>query len=122
MAKDKVIETFWDMKYIKIDTDQIKDWSSFHNIFKETFGFPDFYGGNMDAWIDCMTDLDAPDHKMIKIHVNKEEVLVIELLHTESFKNRCPEIYNTLLECIAFVNYRRIESGSDAVLTMSFSG
>lgn len=108
------------MKNIKIDTTKIINWDSFHETFKEVFGFPDFYGGNMDAWIDCMTDLDEPNHKMTKVHVNKGEVLVIELLNVESFKKRTPDIYNKLIECLAFVNYRRIESGRNAVLTMSF--
>ncbi|MDZ4753789.1 MAG: barstar family protein [Phycisphaerae bacterium] len=29
--------------------------------FAETFGFPGFYGRNMNAWNDCMTFLDGPD-------------------------------------------------------------
>src|SRR5688572_7987636 len=40
---------------IKIDTQRITDWKSFHNLFAEVFGFPGFYGRNMDAWIDCMS-------------------------------------------------------------------
>jgi len=35
--------------------DAITDWASFHDVFMHTLGFPDFYGRNMDAWIDCMT-------------------------------------------------------------------
>ena len=38
------------MKRIHIDTARIKDWDSFHNVFAEAFGFPGFYGRNMDAW------------------------------------------------------------------------
>jgi len=41
---------------ITIPADQIKDWDSFH--FQATVGFPDYYGRNMDAWIDCMTHID----------------------------------------------------------------
>ena len=40
---------------ITIPFDRITDWESFHHVFKQTLGFPGFYGRNMDAWIDCMT-------------------------------------------------------------------
>lgn len=44
---------------VDIPAHEITDWDSFHDVFKRVFGFPDFYGRNMDAWIDCMTDLDS---------------------------------------------------------------
>ena len=46
------------MKMVKIDCSLIKDWESFHQCFREGFGFPAFYGNNMNAWIDCMSSLD----------------------------------------------------------------
>jgi RNAse (barnase) inhibitor barstar len=39
------------MAFVKINTKQITDWASFHQVCKEAFGFPDFYGNNMNAWI-----------------------------------------------------------------------
>jgi RNAse (barnase) inhibitor barstar len=44
---------------IAILVDKIIDWTSFHDVFQHTLGFPDFYGRNMDAWIDCMTCVDT---------------------------------------------------------------
>ncbi|HZV35960.1 MAG TPA: barstar family protein [Verrucomicrobiae bacterium] len=41
-----------------IDTKRISDWNSFHSVFSEVMGSPNFYGRNMDAWIDCMTNFD----------------------------------------------------------------
>ena len=64
---------------IRIDTRLINDWSSFHHVFKQQFGFPEFYGSNMNAWIDCMSSLDDPEAGMSKVHVQKGGVLVIEL-------------------------------------------
>jgi RNAse (barnase) inhibitor barstar len=32
-----------------VPVDRIADWDSFHSVFKETLGFSDFYGRNMDA-------------------------------------------------------------------------
>lgn len=108
------------MKKIKINTDHICDWDSFHKEFKEALGFPDFYGNNMDAWIDCMTYLDDPDEGLSKINVHSGEILVLELNNVESFKQKCSEQYDSLISCIAFVNYRRIEQNREPILTFSF--
>ncbi|WP_206361205.1 barstar family protein, partial [Pseudomonas viridiflava] len=37
------------------DANLISDWQTFHNVFAEQFGFPVFYGRNMDAWVDCLS-------------------------------------------------------------------
>ncbi len=75
---------------------------------KEEFGFPDFYGMNMDAWIDCLTYLDEGDG-MCRFSLTKGEMLHIEVFDTEDFNFRLPEIFDALVECSAFVN-RRYES------------
>lgn len=105
---------------IKIDCSRISDWPSFHDEFSRVFGLPAFYGRNMDAWIDCMTSLDAPDDGLSSIHCAPETVLTVELDRVEEFKSRCPEQYSAILECSAFVNWRRIERGGHAVLALSF--
>lgn len=46
------------MKTIRIEGSKIKDWSSFFEEFDKAIGFPAFFDKNMDAWIDCMTNLD----------------------------------------------------------------
>ena len=59
-----------------IDTARINDWDSFHTIFAEAFGFPGFYGRNMDAWIDCLTSLDTPEDALSTICV-----VLIQIMH-----------------------------------------
>lgn len=109
------------MKIIDIDTTKIIDRQSFHAYFKDTFGFPDFYGNNMDAWIDCMTYLDEPNSGMTsKVFVEKNNAVVINLLNVADFIKRVPTLYNGLVECSAFVNYRRIEIGDNPVIFLSF--
>lgn len=104
---------------IRIDTNRIKDWNSFHNLFAEVFGFPDFYGRNMDAWIDCMSSLDVEDG-MTQVHVSPGNVVVLQLENADGFFTRCPDQYNALIECSAFVNHRRIEIGLEPVMALSF--
>jgi len=106
---------------VKIDTARILDWNSFHDIFAEELGFPEFYGRNMDAWIDCMTSLDAPQDGLSRVHAPESGVLVLHLEGMREFAGRCPEIARAIEECSAFVNSRRIEVGEPPVLVLSYS-
>ncbi len=108
------------MAVVKLDTCSIRDWESFHAAFAEAFGFPAFYGRNMNAWIDCMTSLDEPADGMTAVHAPPGGVVVLELLNVGDFARRCPEQYAAVVECAAFVNWRKIEVGERAVLALSF--
>lgn len=106
------------MTRVAINGDKIRDWDSFHSEFAYAFGFPAFYGRNLDAWIDCMTSLDAPEDEMSEVHCAKGSILAIELSNSRKFKLRCPEIYDALVKCSASVNRRRLEVGETAVLEL----
>lgn len=108
------------MHLITLDTGLITDWGTFHDVFAKTFGFPDFYGRSMDAWIDCMTCLDDPAAGMSNVHADPGCIVVLHLQGVDGFSCRCPEQYVALLECAAFVNWRRIERGEPAILALSF--
>jgi hypothetical protein len=108
------------MTLVKLDTAQIQDRHSFHDVFAETFGFPNGYGRNMDAWIECMTCLDDPESGMSSVHAPPGGTLVLQLEEVDSFAARCPELYAAVVECSALVNWRRIENGGNAVLALSF--
>jgi RNAse (barnase) inhibitor barstar len=109
------------MKTVIIQTKTIRDWASFHEVFAEAFGFPDFYGRNMDAWIDCMTSLDDPEAGMTSVHAAPNSVIVIQLEDVDEFATRCTELYDAVVEASAFVNWRRLERGDPAVLALSFN-
>jgi RNAse (barnase) inhibitor barstar len=108
------------MTLVKLDTRRITDWDSFHDVFAEALGFPGFYGRNMDAWIDCMTWLDDPSAEMTTVHALPGGVVVLQLEHVGDFARRCPEQYAAIIECSAFVNWRKLEIGEPAVLALSF--
>ena len=109
-----------DMTLVKLDTRGITDWASFHDVFAKAVGFPSFYGRNMDAWIDCMTWLDDQSAEMTKVHAPPGGVVVLEIQHVDDFASRCPEQFEAIIECAAFVNWRKIESGKRAVLALSY--
>ncbi len=95
-------------KIVKLDGRRIAE--SFHEYFAEQFGFPDFYGHNMDAWIDCITYLDEPTAGMsTKIFVQPGESIVFHIDYVKALKTSNREEYDELIEGVAFVNFRRIE-------------
>lgn len=89
--------------------------------FKRVFGFPDFYGRTMDGWIDCMSSLADPEDGMTNIHCEKGNLLTLELHEARDLKERCPEIFEAITECAAFVNWRLIEAGEQPVLALSYN-
>ena len=44
------------MKYI-LDGKKMTSKEETHAYLKETFGFPDYYGNNLDALYDCLTEM-----------------------------------------------------------------
>ena len=108
------------MATARLNTPAISDWRSFHQECRQVFGFPDFYGMNMNAWIDCLTYLDEGDG-MSRFHLAEGETLNIEVSDSGAFKSRLPEIYDALVECSSVVNDRRLEVGKRPVLLLVFS-
>lgn len=105
------------MPLVRLDGAQLHDWDSFHSVFAASFGFPDFYGRNMNAWIDCMTALDAPDHGMTSLHGSASNPVVLYLDNADDVPK---EIFDAMVECAAFVNWRRLEIGEPAILMLAF--
>jgi hypothetical protein len=91
-------------------------------VFKKALGFPDFYGRNLNAWIDCMTSLDAPDDLMTSVTVEKGGVVILRVDHRDDLQRRCPEQYEALLQCSAFVNHRRVATGETPVIALMLVG
>lgn len=104
---------------VTIDFSKIKDRDSFHALFQTSMGFPNFYGKNMDAWIDCMSYIDEPRAGMSKVTVLPGESLEIVLVGTEAAIKNCPEVFLSFLECTAFVNQRFIKSESGTRLKLT---
>jgi RNAse (barnase) inhibitor barstar len=107
------------MAVVRLNTEQITDWASFHQVCKEAFGFPDFYGANMNAWIDCLSYL-TEDGGMTKFILSDDEKLYIELTNTEDFNSRVPEIFDALVEYSSFVNNRYLEENQTAKIALIF--
>jgi hypothetical protein len=107
------------MATVRLDGRAITDWPSFHRESRLKFGFPDFYGGNMDAWIDCLSTL-RDDDGMAAFRLDTDETLTIEVLHSAALRRRAPHILDALEECVAAVNERYRENGEKPALELQF--
>ena len=105
------------MPIVRIDGSLISGWDSFHDAFTAAMGFPEFYGRNMNAWIDCMTSLDEPRDGLTSVHARDGEPLT---LHVDNADVLPDEIFGALNECAAFVNWRRIETSQSPGLVLSY--
>jgi len=105
------------MSSVTLDGRRIANWEAFHDECQAVFGFPDFYGRNMDAWIDCLGGLRDGDG-MTKFTLLPADMLRIEVLHADFLRREAPEILEALEECAAEVNERCIESGQRPPLSL----
>ena len=94
------------MNTVMIDARRIIDWPSFHQVFAEALGFPGYYGRNMDAWIDCMSDIAEPT--------------TIQVLHSSGFAERLPQVHSALVECLEFVNQRSSDNTRSPLVTLEY--
>ena len=46
--------------HLVIDCSRMTDKESLHRYLKEALSLPDYYGGNLDALFDCLTELSEP--------------------------------------------------------------
>ena len=104
------------MPVIALDGSRLASYDSFHATFAQVMGFPSFYGRNLDAWIDCMTSLDQPEDGMSIVYCIPPDVVTLNINNAEAIPE---DIWLDLLECAAFVNYRRLEQGQPPVLAIS---
>jgi len=109
-----------DVKIVTVPVSEIKDWDTFHTVFARAFGFPDYYGRNMNAWIDCMTSLDDTGNS--EVSVVEGGLVVIRIDSAAEFAARCPEQYKAIVECAAFANHRRVEVGQLPILALMLIG
>ena len=105
------------MPIVRVNGTDLHDWDAFHSVFASTFGFPSFYGRNMNAWIDCMTSLDMPEDAMTSLHGSAADPVVLQLDNATAVTK---DIFDALVQCAGFVNWRRLEMGAPAILTLSF--
>lgn len=105
------------MAKIQLDGSTITDWASFHTACKHAFGFPDFYGNNMNAWIDCLSYL-RDDDGMSTFRLEPDEILEIEVTGATTLRQRVPDILDELAFCVETINDRYADYGEKPALKL----
>jgi hypothetical protein len=68
-----------------------------------------------------MSYIDDPSAGMSTVHINLGDVLSLVVENASSLKERCPEQFNALVECAAFVNWRAVEAGGSPLIALAFN-
>lgn len=105
------------MATVRLDGAAISDWESFHAESRRVFGFPDFYGCSMNAWIDCLSYLRDGDG-MSTFRLAPDEILQIELYNADALRRKAPEILEEIGFCVTAINDRYADYGEKPALEL----
>lgn len=108
------------MASVELNGGAILGWDSFHTECKLAFGFPEFYGHTMDAWVDCLSYLRDEDG-MTKFRLFPKEVLEIIVKDADAMKARVPELLEEMTYCIAGINERYEDYGEKPALKLTLA-
>ena len=95
----------------------IADWPSFHAESRRAFGFPEFYGATMDAWVDCLSYLRDEDG-MSTFRLKPNETLQIIVLEAALMREQAADILEEMTFCIAGINERYEDYGEAPALEL----
>ena len=95
----------------------ITGMDSFHAESRRAFGFPDFYGNTMDAWVDCLSYLRDEDG-MSKFRLKPNEVLEIVVKDAAAMRAQAPDLLEELTYCVAGINERYEDYGEKPALAL----
>ncbi len=108
------------MATVQLEAARIADWDSFHAECKREFGFPDYYGNTMDAWVDCLGYL-RDGEGMTRFDLGENDVLTIEILNAALLKQNLPDLLDELAYCIGGINERYEDYGEKPALKLVLS-
>jgi RNAse (barnase) inhibitor barstar len=95
---------------VDVPLTQVQDDASFHAVFAATLGFADYYGRNRNAFTDILTYPQATD---VALDVPAGGTLVLRFDESdESFKARCPDLYDVLAQSAASITEAAVRAPS----------
>mgnify|MGYP000068125091 CR=1 FL=1 len=88
---------------VDLDLHNVWDLDMLHKKLKYIFGFPDFYGNNYSALVDCLSSLRYPEDGMTSIVIDKDCSLDI---FVKGLFSSSLEVAQTLISAVEDVNKR----------------
>jgi len=108
------------MTLVEVPTQTIVDWESFHDVLARALRFPEYYGRNGDAFIDCLRDI--VEGRDAAATLAPGETLTVDLGDVAAFRERCPDQFGALVDWTAHVNADSIYYGEARRVALAFSG
>ncbi len=106
------------MASVELNGGSILGWDTFHTECSQVFGFPEFYGHTIDAWVDCLSYLRDEDG-MTKFRLGPNEVLEIIVKDSAAMHARVPDLLEELTFCVAGINERYEDYGEKPALRLT---
>ncbi|MEM7640945.1 MAG: barstar family protein [Pseudomonadota bacterium] len=100
---------------VDLDGRTMTSQDGFHKAFADGLGFPDFYGRNMDAWLDCMSCIDAPESGMSDVFIPSGGLLVIRIRNAEIMRKADPDLWKEMQECVEYANEELRKHGGSRI-------
>jgi RNAse (barnase) inhibitor barstar len=108
------------MAVVHLNGATISGWDAFHAACRTAFGFPEFYGGNMDAWVDCLSYL-RDEEGMTKFRLHPDEKLQIVIDHADILQKNAPDLLEEVAFCIEGINERYADYGEKPALELKLA-
>lgn len=105
---------------VRIDARRLTDSAALHATLCDAFGFPASYGKNLDALVDCLSDLDKPQNAGSRLQEIPGQLALLVIEHAEAATKAQKAQVQSLIDVVAFVNWRRLEAGERPVLTIAY--
>ena len=103
-------------RHLEIDFAGIKQPSEMHILLKDIFGFPEFYGSNVHALIDCLSSLRYPKDGMTKVTIEVNEILLIRI---KNISKTSESVITHFIIAIESANSRQIRIGNSPSIHLS---
>jgi len=104
---------------VRIDARRLTDSAALVAALTEAFGLPPGTGKNLDAVVDCLTELDNPKAAMSRVHVFPGQLALVALDHVEAKPKTAAQV-KTLGDVVAYVNWRRLEKRQPPVVALAY--
>lgn len=103
------------MASVELNGEAMQDAAGFHAECRRAFGFPDFYAGTMDAWVDSLSYL-RDDENMTRFRLKPNEVLEIVIKGAKAMQ---PDLLEEMTYCVAGINERYDDYGEKPALKLT---
>ena len=84
----------------KVDFKEVKYYIEIHEVLKRDLEFPYYYGGNLDALWDCLTDMLG-------------DISIIEIYNSEVISKKFPDEWNGIIEILKETKHAYNDKYSD---------